>query len=166
MRIPRASIVGVGIGLGIALIAGGAFLLGAATSPKQADAALGQSEKAIQKPGPMYVWKERVVNLADQNVRRYLKIGISIEFSDKAAEMKKASPEEQKAIQQEFDKQIAPQAPLIDDAIISLLSGRTTSDVATPEGKARLKQDIKDTLNRLLGGEHVVNVYFTEFVTQ
>lgn len=166
MRIPRASIVGVGIGLGIALIAGGAFFLGSATVPKQANAAAGHSEKTMPSPGPTYAWKERVVNLADPGNRRYLKLAISIEFADTDVGLKKASAEERKYKQDEFEKHLAPQVPMIDDAIITLLSGRTSADVASQEGKARLKHEIKESLNRLLGGEHVVNLYFTQFVTQ
>lgn len=152
--------------MGIALIAAVAYFIGASSAPKQADAASNHSEKPLPAPGPIYTWKERVVNLADPGARRYLKVAMSIEFTDQAAEFKKASAEEWKAKQTEFEKQLAPQAPMIDDAIIAMLSGRTSADVATAEGKTKLKQDIKETLNRLLGGEHVVNVYFTQFVAQ
>ena len=124
------------------------------------------SAQEVTSPGPMYVWKERVVNLADEGVRRYLKVGMSIEFTTHADEFRKASPEERAQKLAEFEKSIAPNAPVIDDAIISLLSGRTSAEVGTPDGKARLKNDIKETLNRLLGGEKVANIYFTQFVTQ
>ncbi|MGI5835592.1 MAG: flagellar basal body-associated FliL family protein [Chloroflexota bacterium] len=166
MRIPRASIYGAGVGLGIALIAGVSFYLGAATAPRQANAEVGQSKQAITAPGPMYTWKERVVNLADSGSRRYLKAAISIEFIDTELEMQRASAEERQQKQEEFNKQLAHQEPLIDDAIIALLSSKTTSDIASPEGKAVLKQEIRESLNNILGGERVVNVYFTQFVIQ
>jgi flagellar FliL protein len=135
-------------------------------------AAAGQASAAEAKspattgPGPMYVLKDQVVNLADPSGRRYLKIGLSIEFSTGAAEFKKASPDERKAKQAEFDKALEPEVPLINDAIISLLSARSPADLSTPEGKERLKNDIKDALNRILGGDQVSNVYFTQFVMQ
>ncbi len=167
MRLPRGSIAGVAVGLGIAVIAGAAYMVGLSSGAKNAAesvAPIGAQE--VTPPGPMYVWKERVVNLADQGARRYLKVGMSIEFSTHAEEFRKASPEERAQKLAEFEKSIAPNAPVIDDAIISLLSGRTSAEVGTPEGKVRLKNDIKETLNRLLGGDQVTNIYFTQFVTQ
>ena len=80
--------------------------------------------------------------------------------------MQRASAEERQQKQEEFNKQLAHQEPLIDDAIIALLSSKTTSDIASPEGKAVLKQEIRESLNNILGGERVVNVYFTQFVIQ
>ncbi len=170
MRLSRGSIIGVGAGLGVALLIGGAYILGTTSAPRQADASQGShpSEGAALAagPGPMYVLKERVVNLADAGGRRYLKIALSLEFTTGAAEFRKAGPEERKVKQAEFEKVLAPQAPLIDDAVITVLAARTSGDLSTPEGKQKLKVDIKDTLNRLLGGEQVSNVYFTQFVMQ
>ncbi len=169
MRIPRGSIIGAAVGLGIALLIGGAYLLGSSTGAARASAGAAASEEkpaSISNPGPMYVLPDRVVNLADPGARRYLKIGLSIEFATGAAEFKKAGPEERKAKQAEFDKVLEPQVPLINDTIITLLAARTSSELATPEGKQKLKDDIKDSMNRILGGDQIVNVYFTQFVTQ
>ncbi len=170
MRIPRGSIIGVAAGLGVALLVGGAYMFGSSQAAGHANAS--QAAPAEEKapgsngPGPMYVLKDRIVNLADPTGRRYLKVGLSIEFNIGAAEFKKAGPDERKAKQAEFDKLLEPQAPLIDDAIISILAARTPGDISTPEGKQRLKSDIKEAINRLLGGEQVANVYFTQFVMQ
>lgn len=170
MRLPRGSIVGAAVGLGVALLVGGAYLVGSSLAPGRANAdhapSSGEGAGSSTTPGPMYVLKERVVNLADPGGRRYLKIGLSIEFTTQAAEFRKAGPEERKAKQAEFEKTIAPQVPLIEDAIITTLTARTSGDLSTPEGKQRLKSDLKESLNRLLGGEQVGNVYFTQFVMQ
>jgi len=114
----------------------------------------------------MYVWKERVVNLADQGGRRYLKVELSMEFKAGTADFKKASAEDRKAKSAELEKEMGPQAAMMDDAVIGLLSARTTAEISTPEGKARLKNDIRESLNRTLGGDHVVNIFFTQFVIQ
>lgn len=170
MRLPRGSIIGVAAGLGLALLLGGAYMLGASTAPRQADASqashASEDSTAQHGPGPMYVLKEQVVNLADPGGRRYLKVALSIEFTTGAAEFKKATAEVRKEKQAEFDKELAPQAPLIEDAIITIVAARTSGDLSTPEGKQRLKSDLKDSLNRVLGGDQVSNVYFTQFVMQ
>lgn len=170
VRVRRGSIIGVAAGLGVVLLVGGAYFLGSSSGAGRANASPSSAaeEKSLGSGGPglMYVLKDRVVNLADPTGRRYLKVGLSIEFTTGAAELKKAGPEERKVKQAEFEKTLAPQAPLIDDAIISILAARSPSDISTSEGKQRLKNDIKDSLNRLLGGEQVSNVYFTQFVMQ
>lgn len=117
-------------------------------------------------PGPQYLLKERVINLSDPGGRRYVKIGISLEFSWGGAEFRKAKAEERKKKQEEFDLSLASWLPLIDDAVINLVSARTVADITTTEGKQKLKTDIKDAVNHLLGGEPVVNVLFTQFVIQ
>jgi len=168
LPLPRASIFGLAAGLGIAAIAVGAYFLGAASAPKQVDAAASQvqAEAHLAVPGPMYVWKERVVNLADQGGRRYLKVALSIEFKSGAEDYRKASAEDRKAKSEELEKELAPQAAMMDDAVIGLLSARTAAEISTPEGKANLKNDIREKLNKTLGGDHVVNVFFTQFVIQ
>lgn len=170
MRSLRGRLIRVVAVLGIVLMVGGAYLLGASSGAKQAAASRAplDSDDAslVLGPGPMYELKERVVNLADANGRRYLKIGLAIEFSTGGAEFRKAGPEARKAKQAEFEKDLAPQAPLIEDSIITILSVRTSSELSTPEGKQKLKTDIKQSLNELLGGDRVSNVYFTQFVMQ
>lgn len=170
MRLPRGSIVGIAAGLGVVVVVAGAFVVGTSLGGGHAAANEGSSnpeaKSAVAAPGPMYQMKERVVNLADAGGRRYLKIALSVEFTTEAAEFRKAAAEERKKKQEEFDKTLAPQVPLIEDTIISVVSSRTTVDMASPEGKQRLKTDLKDSLNRALGGDQVTNIYFSQLVTQ
>ncbi len=87
------------------------------------------------------------INLADKDVIRYLKIGFDIELSTKdSAE----SIEEQKA--------------KVRDSIIILLSSKTYNELATTEGKIRIKNEIATRLNQILGVPRVVQIYFNEFV--
>ncbi|HEX2987227.1 MAG TPA: flagellar basal body-associated FliL family protein [Chloroflexota bacterium] len=173
MRLPRGSIIGIAAGVGAAVVVVGAFIIGSAVGGGKAaanEANTGREGKAAapatMAPGPMFQMKETVVNLSDQGGRRYLKIALSVEFTANADEFRKANAEERKAKQAEFDKKLAPQQPLIEDTIITVLASRTTTDVASPEGKQQLKADLKDSLNRALGGDQVANIYFSQFVTQ
>lgn len=90
-----------------------------------------------------------LVNLADREARRYLKLRVELEVDQEktAGELKKS-------------------LPLIRDALILLLGNKTYADISTAEGKGHLKSEILQRLAALPGGRKVTNVYFTEFVAQ
>ncbi|MDI6852520.1 MAG: flagellar basal body-associated FliL family protein [Deltaproteobacteria bacterium] len=90
-----------------------------------------------------------LVNLADQEIRRYLKIKVELDID-----------------QENAVKELEKFLPPIRDALILLLSSKTFAEIGSVEGKHQLKQDIMRKLAAVPGGEHVKGVYFTEFVAQ
>ncbi len=67
----------------------------------------------------------------------------------------------------EFDEQIGTGRELIEDAVTTIVSGKQSIDVATPAGKQRLKDEIRETVQQILGDEpRVARVLFTNFITQ
>ncbi|MHC1791097.1 flagellar basal body-associated FliL family protein [Solidesulfovibrio sp.] len=88
-----------------------------------------------------------VVNLADQNARRYLKVVLEVEMT--------GSPELLEANQAK-----------IRDALLMLLSSKTSQDISTLEGKILLRKEIVDRLNQAIGQPKVSRIYFTDFVIQ
>uniref|UniRef100_I2PXB4 Flagellar protein FliL n=1 Tax=Desulfovibrio sp. U5L TaxID=596152 RepID=I2PXB4_9BACT len=88
-----------------------------------------------------------VVNLADPNARRYLKIVLDVEMT--------GNPELLEANQAK-----------IRDSLLMLLSSKTSQDLGTLEGKILLRKEIVDRLNQALGQAKVARVYFTDFVIQ
>lgn len=90
-----------------------------------------------------------LVNLADKDNLRYLKAVISVALSNQKAEdeLRKKSVE-------------------VRDAIIMILSAQTSEDLATPEGKERLKTLIAERINNMLTEGEVESVYFLDFVMQ
>ena len=67
----------------------------------------------------------------------------------------------------EFDEEIGTGRQLIEDAVTSIVSGKQQIDVATPAGKQRLKDEIRETVQKILGEEpRVARVLFTNFITQ
>lgn len=90
-----------------------------------------------------------VVNLADPLGRRYLKIAIDVEVVGASAA-----------------QQLETSESKVRDAIILLLSSKTFADLASIDDKIKLKQEIVERLNQVLGGSKVVRVYFTEMVVQ
>ena len=90
-----------------------------------------------------------IVNLMDEAGRRYLRVKMDLVLSSKSLEdeVKKKTPE-------------------IRDKIIMTLSGKRFNDVASTEGKIRLRNELKENINKLLMSGKVLKIYFTEFVIQ
>ena len=88
-----------------------------------------------------------VVNLKDKN--SYLKVTVQLELFE---------PEVPKTMENDTGK--------IKDAIITLLSSKSVDDLLVPDGKAKLKTEIVNTVNEALNGEIVAAAYFTEFIIQ
>lgn len=112
----------------------------------------GSAEKRPSTPSPqghIYNLDSMIVNLADTEFPRYLKIKIDLESEQ-------AKPSE------EFDKRL----PQLKDAILSILTGKTYADIVESKGKLQLKEEIIVKANQLFETVKVKKVYFTEFVVQ
>ncbi len=90
-----------------------------------------------------------VVNVSGESYPRYLKLQVVFEMSSPEA---KANLEER----------MAP----VRDLTISLLSSKRLADITDFEGKALLKDDLRQQVDELLGKGSVESVMFTEFVVQ
>lgn len=102
-----------------------------------------------KKIGYLYGFDPIIVNLADTEIPRYLKIRIELEgYSLK--------PEE------EIEKRM----PQLKDTIITVLSSKTFKEIYDREGKKKLKEELIQRFDQLLGEHKIRKVYFTEFVIQ
>lgn len=102
-----------------------------------------------KKIGYLYGFDPIIVNLADTEIPRYLKIRIELEgYSPK--------PDE------EIDKRMSQ----LKDAIITVLSSKTFKEIYDREGKKKLKEELIHRLEQLLGEHKIKKIYFTEFVIQ
>jgi flagellar FliL protein len=99
--------------------------------------------------GHIYSMDPIVVNLADMDIPRYLKIRIEIESQESKAN-------------EEFDKRL----PQLKDTIITILSSKTYQEIFDSDGKIKLKETMIEKTNRLLKSFKVKTIYFTEFVVQ
>ena len=104
-----------------------------------------------EKPVVVSVWPMDafVVNIAETNGERYLKIVIQLEVSDPGV-----GPE------------LEQLKPRIRDSILDLLTPKTFKDLIDPAGKQRLREDIAGRINNILQRGKVTKVYFTDFVIQ
>jgi flagellar FliL protein len=107
-----------------------------------------------------------VVNLTDKASPRYLKVALTLEFIDsKAKEPPKG--EAVKLQQDEFAKEMSGYSAVIDDALVSTLSSKVSTELLKPDGKDQLKTELIEKVNHALhDDEKVVNVYFTSFIIQ
>ena len=108
-----------------------------------------EAEKTPAKPGFIYSLDPFVVNLADADASRYLKVRMEIE-----------------SLEGKESKEITDRMPRLRDAILTLLSSKTYKEIYEPEGKKRLKEEIIQRANQLWVGSQARAVYFTEFVIQ
>lgn len=90
-----------------------------------------------------------LVNLADKDSRRYLKVKIDLEVDN------------EKTV-----KELEKSMPRIRDQLIFLLSSKSYQEISTPEGKHQLKKEIMARLAALPTGKKISGAYFTEFVAQ
>lgn len=133
--------------IAVAVIAGGAgaFLF----FTKSAGEKEAKKEAAKADDGVTFALEPFVVNLSDPTGSRFLKVSLQLEL---------ASP-----IVMEKAKSKSPQ---IRDAVITLLTAKTSDALISPEGKLQLKDEINIRINQILGENSVKNVYLTDFVMQ
>jgi flagellar FliL protein len=128
--------------LPILLLGGGAFVY-LAFFDDSSPAKVEHHAKALMPLEPF------LVNLADKDARRYLKVKIDLEVDNEKAA-----------------KELEKFMPRIRDQLIFLLSSKSYPDIATPEGKHQLKKDILARLHAIPAGKKISAAYFTEFVAQ
>ncbi|MEW5744010.1 MAG: flagellar basal body-associated protein FliL [Nitrospirota bacterium] len=108
-----------------------------------------KKEEAQKEEVVMFALDPFVVNLSDQSGNRFLKVSMQLELAGPAV-MEKAKVK----------------TPQLRDAIITLLTSKTSDTLMLPEGKLQLKDEINIMVNQILGDNSVKNAYLTEFVMQ
>lgn len=93
-----------------------------------------------------------VVNLADEDQHTFLRVGVDLGIA--------SGPK--KAKEGEAEQSMSP----VRDVILSVLMATHSSDVASIEGKQKLKEQLLQKLNEHLPALHVQEIYFTEYLLQ
>lgn len=107
------------------------------------------SKESKKDEGVMVPLDPFVVNLSDQTGSRYLKVSLQLEVSGPLIVEKAKGRTAQ-----------------LRDAIITLLTSKSSETLISPEGKLQLKDEINIMANQILGNNSVKNVYLTDFVMQ
>ena len=120
-----------------------------------------------------------ILNLCDENQKKYLKVNVAIEVSQKDTDFPKEDSAASKgghghgeapvavnpmdAIQNEMNQF----KPAIRDAVITNLSSKTSAELSSAAGKELAKEQISNDINSILGGEReVLRVSFGQFIIQ
>ena len=120
-----------------------------------------------------------ILNLCDEAQKKYLKVNVAIEVSQKDTDFPKeaeapksgghghgAAPapvDPMEAIQKEMNQY----KPAIRDAVITNLSSKTSAELASAAGKELAKEQISNDINSILAGEReVLRVSFGQFIIQ
>ena len=90
----------------------------------------------------------------------YFLVNLSGELGHKLFKVKMEFDVDSPEVQDEINKRM----PQVRDIIIILLSSKNYSQVSTPKGKDKLKEEIRDTVNSFLTKGKVNKVLFTEFI--
>jgi flagellar protein FliL len=93
-----------------------------------------------------------VVNLADTDASRYLRIKVSLMVDDKEK-------------QGELDENLALQNK-VRDVILQTLTAKTSRDLINEDGKNKLRHEIQEKIAVYFHEPKLVDVMFTEFVIQ
>ena len=93
-----------------------------------------------------------LVNLADRDVSRYLRVTIRLQVINKSAAEKIATADV-------LTSQMR-------DTILGALSSKNSEQIVMSQGKDELKLEIAERLNAFLPGKPIKAVYFTDFVVQ
>ena len=120
-----------------------------------------------------------ILNLCDESQKKYLKVNVALEVTKKDTDFPEqvetkggghgghgeaAAPvDPMEAIQKEMNQF----KPAIRDAVITNLSSKTSSELATAAGKELAKEQITNDINSILGGEReVIRVSFGQLIIQ
>ena len=93
--------------------------------------------------------KAFVINLADADAPRYLKVDITLQVIDKEAE-----------------KEVEEYNAMVRDTVLAYLSGLSAEQTVGPLGKSDMRHAIKKRINDVLPSAPVERVFFTQFIVQ
>lgn len=99
--------------------------------------------------GPLYTLDTFIVNLADQERNRYLRVTMDLELTESADANK-----------------INGRLSQVRDNILMILPSKQFEEISSMEGKTALRNEIIASLNGLFNRRLVNNIFFTEFVVQ
>ncbi len=139
--------------IGILLLGGGGgaawFLMSGDTEKPDGHDQQANAVAHSQETGPVMELEPFLLNLADLNELRFLKVSIKLELD---------RPEEKTDFQSKV--------PAIRDALLVLLSSKESQLLRTVNGKRRIREEIMTRVNGVMSKGKIANVFFTDFIIQ
>lgn len=124
--------------------------------------------------GPTMDLGQFIVNLKDDqkirgqgNKHSFLRTKITLSFAFKSDKYEKATQEEREKMDEELLEHYSNRVPLFKDTVVRVLSEKTSTELASIEGKNQVKAYIKTEINdKLKESQSVKEVFLTEFFIQ
>lgn len=139
--------------VGVLFLGGGGgaawFLMGGEKEEQGKHAKETHGEEHSEEPGPVVALDPFLLNLADRDEVRFLKVSIKLELD---------RPEENTDFQNKV--------PAIRDALLVLLSSKESQLLRTVNGKRRIREEIMTRVNGVMNRGKISNVFFTDFIIQ
>lgn len=150
------------------------------TSQEELDDGEGDDEGDEIQRGIIVDLGDFILNLCDETQKKYLKVNVAIEVSQKDTDFEEAPAEGGKEKKEEkkegapapdpmesIQKEMNQYKPAIRDAVITNLSSKTSAELSSAAGKELAKEQITNDINSILGGEReVLRVSFGQFIIQ
>lgn len=134
-------------------LAGGLFIMWSKLSSIEAQgnpaATSGAEQSQASALGPLFSLETFIVNLADQEHSRYLRVSMDLELVESSG-----------------TDELEARLVQVRDSILMILPSKRFADIASMEGKTALRDEIITKLNNLFAKNVVSNIFFTEFVVQ
>ncbi len=136
-----------------------------------------EAEDEIQK-GIIVDLGDFVLNLSDVGTRRYLKVNVSLEVSNSQKDLEAAAEPAKEGGHGGHGESAAPAANPVEtemaaykaalrDAVLTVLSSKTSVELSTVAGKELAKEQITEAVNGIFAGERdVIRVSFGQFIIQ
>ena len=138
---------------GVLLLGGGGgaawYFMGGQEEKPAAHDEQAKAESGHEEPGPVMELEPFLLNLADREELRFLKVSIKLELD---------RPEEKTDYQHKI--------PGIRDALLVLLSSKESQLLRTVNGKRRVREEIMTRVDGVMSKGKVANVFFTDFIIQ
>ena len=139
--------------VGVLLLGGGGgaawFFMSGGKDEEGKHAQTTQGEEHAEEPGPVMELDPFLLNLADRDEIRFLKVSIKLELD---------RPEEKTDFQNKV--------PAIRYALLVLLSSKESQLLRTVNGKRRIREEIMTRVNGVMSKGKISNVFFTDFIIQ
>lgn len=139
--------------VGLLLLGGGGgaawFFMGGADEKPNVHEDQAKADGIHEETGPIMELEPFLLNLADRDELRFLKVSIKLELD---------RPEEKT----DFHNKV----PAIRDALLVLFSSKESQLLRTVNGKRRIREEIMVRVNGVMGKGKISNVYFTDFIIQ
>ncbi len=140
------------------------------------DEQIEETETVEDERGILLDLGDFILNLADINPRRYLKVNVAMELSKTPEEIEMLNAPQEKSgghgaapanPMESIAAEMEQYKPAVRDAIISVMSNKTSDELSTATGKELAKEEIKEMVNTVFNGQReVLRVSFGQFIIQ